>query len=551
MKILFLDGQCIKKMLISGSYELENNKQQINDLNVFPIPDGDTGDNMSMTVNGGIKYIFDSEDDNIGNIFSSFSEGTFLSARGNSGVIISRIFTGISDVLKNNAKCSLDDFKNALENGIYLSYKAVSNPVEGTILTVFKNGVRRTCENESDFMEPDFISFFGSLLKNMNKALTETTEQLEILKSSGVVDSGGAGLVVFFSGMKKALEGNEVISNNSVKVHNNSGGLDFSKFTSESQLNYGYCTEFNLRLMTSKVGEVPLFDEKIIFDYLNGCGESLVFFRSESIIRVHVHTKKPGDILNFCQRYGEFLSIKIENMTLQHNESVFAISKKEIRKKYATLVVANGVGVCSKFKELGVDFVLNGGQSMNPSVDDFISAYKTLNAENIIVFPSNSNIIMTAQQSAENYNNSNIYVVENKDIGTSYTAIASTDFNSSLDEIKRQIDTAMKNTFTYSVSKANRDLKTETLNILSGDFITFKGKDIISTHKDRILSIMELLNKINLDDFSVLFLISGKNVKINEVEKLLNEINNINKDLEVLHINGGQPVYDYTLVFYN
>lgn len=546
-QIVNLDGILFRKMLLGGVCELEINRKKINDLNVFPVPDGDTGDNMYMTLTGGLENITDESGDNIGKISTLFSQGTFMNARGNSGVILSRIISGISSVLKNNSKSDVLLFIRALNEGISSSYKAVPNPVEGTMLTVFKNSVIRTVQHHDDCK--DFIHFFSFLIDNMKKALLETEEQLEVLKQAGVVDSGGAGLVSFFSGMFNVLNGTEKPGdvNSDVKIRNNK--LDFSKFTSESELVFGYCTEFNLRLMKSKVGDVNLFDESEIFNFLNSAGDSVVCFRDDSIIRVHVHTKKPGEILNYCQKFGEFLTLKIENMTLQHNESVFSVPQKKIHKKYGIVVVANGEGVCRTFKELGVDCIIDGGQTMNPSVEDFITAYKSLNVDNIILFPNNSNVILTAVQSAEIYKEVPVYVIQNNDIGTSYAAIASLNSEGSIGDILSQIDECMNETLSFSISRADKDYHNGSTDVAKGDFIGISGKNIISSDKDRSTVLKKIMSFVKTDDYSLFILISGKNVDSKEAEKELKELKTMDNELELIYINGGQSVYDYVLIF--
>ncbi|MBR6085516.1 MAG: DAK2 domain-containing protein [Spirochaetales bacterium] len=556
MAIKTLGGKMYARMIIGGSKELDRNRQIVNDLNVFPIPDGDTGDNMFMTANGGSEAL-ETDNENLTEVSRQVSQGMFMGARGNSGVILSRIFKGISLGLSDVENTDTAGFLKALRSGVDESYKAVAQPVEGTILTVFRCAVEAAAsQNESTFEE-----LFKVLNAAMRDALEKTPTQLEVLRQAGVVDSGGAGLVYIFHGMEKALNGEQYEENTPTRVKDNGPRKpDLSKFNESSDLTYGYCTEFILQLMTAKVGDVSKFDEQPIFDYLNQNGESVVAFRDGSIIRVHIHTKTPGEILNHCQIWGEFLTLKIENMTIQHNQSIvqnnYSAPEEDIvlrtgkpKKKYATVTVATGEGICNLFREIGVDAVINGGQSMNPSVRDFQEAFDTIEAENIIVFPNNGNVILTAKQIADVYDKANIIVIPNKDLGTGYAAISMLDTSKDdPEEVVASIEESIQGVITAMVSKANRDTEQDGVEIRNGDYIGFADDVVYTDSPNRRECCEKLLYKLNSGDYSILMLIKGKDVPQDEAEDLAGELENRYKLTEIIPIDGGQPIHDYVII---
>ncbi|MCR4676422.1 MAG: DAK2 domain-containing protein [Sphaerochaetaceae bacterium] len=549
-----ITGSLYAQMVRSGAYELSENKKTVNDLNVFPIPDGDTGDNMLMTIAGGVERISQSNSD-IGRIASEVSNGMFASARGNSGVILSRIFAGISRGLEGKKDVSIEEFSKALLDGSLESYKAVANPVEGTVLTVYRDAVNFADSRVSD--SSTFESYFTDLVDEMEKALERTPEQLDVLKEAGVVDSGGAGFVYITHGMQKALSGESHDDINLDLAHNDKKKVapDYSAFNENSELVYGYCTEFVLQLLNSKVKDVNTFDEKEIYDYLNSVGESVVAFREKSIVRVHVHTKTPGDILNHCQKWGEFLMLKIENMTLQHNETI-GKHREELnlrtgaKKSFATVAVASGDGIVQTFKDLGVDEVVSGGQSMNPSVNDFIKAFEKVNARTIFVFPDNGNIIMTAKQAAESFKDSDVRVIENHDVGSALAALSVLDLSSAnADEIVSQIEDNCKSVLTLSVAKANRNTVSNGVEIKEGEYICFEGKKILSSNPSRLQSLVLGSRTVNQDDYGILMVFYGKDVSPAEAEETEKKMKGEFGDLDVILINGKQDVYDYIMVF--
>ena len=552
MNTRIIDGTLFARMIKEGTRELNRNRQTVNDLNVFPIPDGDTGDNMFMTMDGGAQAV-DSSSKDLGKNAKLTAQGMFMGARGNSGVILSRIFKGISLGLADVTEADLSVFMKALSDGVSESYKAVSQPVEGTILTVFREAVENTGKTVND--STTFEMMFEELLDEMSKSLKHTPELLDVLKQAGVVDSGGAGLIYIFQGMENALLGLETEDTGEKESQNGPKKPDLTKFNEDSELIYGYCTEFILQLMTAKVGDVSKFDEKVVFDYLASVGESLVAFRDGSIIRVHVHTKTPGEILNHCQQWGEFLTLKIENMTVQHNETIgherpeLDLTTKKPRKRFATVTVAAGTGIIDIFREVGVDAVINGGQSMNPSVKDFIDAYKTIDAETIIVFPNNGNVILTARESAAVYEESEIVVIPNKDLGTGYAAISMLDTaKNNTEEMVEAITASMEGVVTAMVSQANRDTEQDGVQIVSGHYIGFAGSTVYTDNADRVTAMLDLADKLSAGDYSILMLIKGKDVPQEEAEDLLGTLEKKYRLTEIIPIDGEQPIHDYVMI---
>ena len=557
MNTNILDGRAYARMIIGGSRELDRNRQIVNDLNVFPIPDGDTGDNMFMTANGGAETL-QTDNGNLSEVARQAAQGMFMGARGNSGVILSRIFKGISLGLSGHEEADVPTFLKALRSGVDESYKAVAQPVEGTILTVFRCAVEDAARTGAD----SFEELFEVLNSAMREALEKTPTQLEVLRQAGVVDSGGAGLVYIFHGMEKALNGEQY--EDAPKAQSKDNGPrkpDLSKFNEDSDLTYGYCTEFILQLMTAKVGDVSSFDEQQVFDYLNEVGESVVAFRDGSIIRVHVHTKTPGEILNHCQKWGEFLTLKIENMTIQHNQSIvqnnysapeqeeLVLRTEKPKKKYATVTVATGEGMCNLFREIGVDAVINGGQSMNPSVRDFQDAFDSIEAENIVVFPNNGNVILTAKQIADVYTKANIIVIPNKDLGTGYAAISMLDTSKeNADELVASIEASMEGVVTAMVSKANRNTEQDGVQIKDGDYIGFADDVVYTDSPNRIECCEKLIDKLDSGDYSIMMFIKGKDVPQDEADALLEELENKYKLTEIIPVDGGQPIHDYVII---
>ena len=451
MNTTSVNGALLAAMIKNGAASLKNKVKEVNDLNVFPIPDGDTGDNMFLTIDAGVVALAD-EPASVGEAARLAANGMLLGARGNSGVILSRIFAGIARGLEGVDEADVRTFHKAMESGVKESYSAVSVPVEGTILTVYRDAVRYagTCITGGTSME----TYFEDLHYELCRSLERTPDLLDVLREAGVVDSGGAGFIYIAEGMAKALSGEMTELAETSAARKN---VDLNAFTEDSVLEFGYCTEFLLRLQRAKV-DIDTFDVNPLIEWLGSVGDSVVCFKEGSIVKVHVHTMKPGDVFNHVQQYGEFLTIKVENMTLQHNEvhggESFKSRIEKPRKPFGIVSVAAGKGI----------------------KEDMISAFEQINADVIFVFPNNSNIIMTANQAAEIYKGSDVRVVPSKTIGEGYAAISMLDTEiGDTDAIIESLKEIIADVVTGTVSKAVRDTEMGGVSVRKDDYIGFVG----------------------------------------------------------------------------
>ena len=537
-----LDSLTFVAMLRQGAVILGQNKKVINDLNVFPIPDGDTGDNMLMTLKAGCDAIKDHLG-TLSELAAAASSGMLLGARGNSGVILSRIFAGLAKGLKDVIAADTNTFAKAMQSAVDEAYKSVPVPVEGTIITVLREGAAGADASSN------LNHYFDTLIDAMQVSLDHTPELLQVLTDADVVDSGGAGLVSIFRGMDEALNG--IISEEEIEpAMAPTPAVELDKFTENSTLEFGYCTEFLLRLMRSKV-DLDTFDENVIFDYLNRVGESVVAFREGTIVKVHVHTFTPGVILNEMQKFGEFLTLKIENMALQHHQSTNQnnASFKLPPKPYGIVTVASGEGLINAFREFGTDEVIAGGQTMNPSTQDFLDAFARINAQHILVFPNNKNIKMAADQAAELYKDADIHVLPSTTIGEGYYGIGSIDRdNPNVDEVIASVTEVMQSVLTGMVSTAIRDAEGDQVSVHTGDYVGYSGKQILSDSPDRETAAKALIERLGAASRDVMLVFNGENVPSEEAERLVADLQTQYKNLEIMLNNGAQPVYDYIIV---
>ena len=549
MNTTTMNGALFARMVRNGAANLNKSRTIVNDLNVFPIPDGDTGDNMYMTMDSGSVAVKDIQELTLEETSSKVARGMLLGARGNSGVILSRIFAGIAKGFLGNGVADVNAVAKAFACGVTESYGAVSVPVEGTILTVYKDAVAYANSriHEGSTLEEYFEDFLGELRCSLDR----TPELLAVLKEAGVVDSGGAGFVYIAEGMRLALDGTELEAEEA-KSEGGSKAIDTSTFTEDSVLEFGYCTEFLLRLQSCKIN-VAEFDEKELIDYLNAVGESVVAFRDGSIVKVHVHTMKPGEILNHCQKYGEFLTLKMENMMLQHHattiQNAFEVKPRKPHKRYGIVTVASGKGIKETFTSLGADVVIDGGQSMNPSAEDFVEAFESIDADTIFVFPNNSNIILTAKQAAALYGASDVRVIANKTIGEGYAAISMLDTsNEDVDAILAEIDEIVASVVTGTVSQASRDTEKDGVAVHNGDYIGFVGDTIYVDQPNAEAAARKLAETLHAEKYDVMLLICGKDPSAEAAEELFRELKQSYKRTEVIMIDGGQPVFDYLMI---
>ena len=542
-----MNGSRFFALVQNGAFELKANKNIINDLNVFPIPDGDTGDNMFMTINAGCLQAKETvaQISSLGTVAEALSRGMLLGARGNSGVILSRIFAGIARGLKGVDETAVSDFAHAMSCGVEEAYGSVSVPVEGTILTVLKDAVNKANALGADSLE----TYFNALLPEMEASLERTPDLLPVLKEADVVDSGGAGLLCIFRGMDKALKGDMLSSDGeSDEKSAPKPQVNLDAFTADSELLFGYCTEFLLRLQRSKV-DLENFDIQEIIDYLNAAGDSVVCFRDGSIVKVHVHTKTPGEILSHCQRWGEFLTLKIENMTLQHHETNIRNAFSKPHKAYGIVTVASGQGLVNAFKEAGADYVIEGGQTMNPSAQSFIEAFDTVAADTIFVFPNNSNIVLTAQQAGELYEKSKVVVLPSKTMGAGYVAIASMDLSiKDTEALVASAEETMQSVTCGMVTRATRDTSLDGVEIHKDDSLGICHGDILCDASVPEEAAVQLCAKIEVADHDVALVFKGEDSPMDAAEQLVAHLQQQYPRTEFIMTDGGQPVYNYIIV---
>lgn len=545
-----IDGKLFERLVLSGANSLKTHVKIVNDLNVFPIPDGDTGDNMLMTLSGGLNGLKSVKENSVDLKASALASGMLLNARGNSGVILSQLFAGLAEGLKGCETADMSVFGNALKLGVKRAYSAVIKPVEGTMLTVAReaaDGVEKTTKE-------NLGEFFSTFTKSMQESLERTPDILAVLKEAGVIDSGGAGLLYIAEGMKHALDSEDVFSEIAVTT-DGPKDLDFSKFTADSEMVFGYCTECLLRLQNKKV-DAENFDTSVIIDFLESIGDSIVCFKTDTIVKIHVHTMTPYKVLEFCQRFGEFLTIKIENMTLEHNEKdqeedivIKMPEKTSVRKKIGIVTVANGKGLTDTFSELGADFVIDGGQGNNPSIETFIGAFDKVNADEIFVLPNNGNIIMAARQAADMYEKSNVRVIETKNLGQAYSILSMIDFGcDDADRIEERMKEDMQEVVTGMISTAVRSTVVDGVDIEKGNYIGFIDKKMLFSHADKIKTLEGLLDKIGMEEKSFVIAVYGNGITNEERKETAKLIESSYPDVEFYEIDGQQDVYDFILI---
>ncbi|MCR5585069.1 MAG: DAK2 domain-containing protein [Lachnospiraceae bacterium] len=545
-----LSGELYSTLIKGGAANLRANAQIVNDLNVFPIPDGDTGENMSLTITGGVTAAENAGSYSLSDMSDTIANGMLLSARGNSGVILSQFFSGIAKGFTGSEKADVRTVGFAFKSGVRRAYEAVMKPTEGTMLTVAREATEYACDRITD--NSTMESFFSDVLDEMNRSLERTPQLLDVLREAGVIDSGGAGLVYIIDGMNKTLQG-EHISDASLSF--GAKAVDTSKFTADSVMEFGYCTEFLLQLQNCKV-DVENFTIDPILEFLNSIGNSIVAFKTGSIVKVHVHTMTPGKVFDFCQQFGEFLTLKCENMTLQHNDT---LAKEEKRgenapvrsehKKFAAITVATGDGIKETLKTLGADFVLDGGQGKNPSSEDFIEAFDNVNADTIFVLPNNGNIVMAAQLAADIYKDSKVVVIPSKSIGDGYAALSMLSYDSGdVDTITNEMKEAMDGVVTGEVTRSVRDANIDGVEIRNNDFIGFSGKNMLASNADKLEATTEMLNKLNAASHEVMIAIYGNTATTEERKEFRRIAGEKFPHTELYEIDGGQDVYDFEII---
>lgn len=541
-----LDGRTLKAMLIGGVENIRSNVNEINDLNVFPVPDGDTGTNMTKTLEGGISEISRIDADDIASIIEKFAKGVILGARGNSGVILSQIFSGIKDELAKHDRVSARELAEAYRSGIERSYAAVTNPTEGTILTVFREATEFAAKKVTE--KSTIEDFYKLHIAEARRSLTRTKEILPVLAEADVVDSGAAGYLCIAVGMYWALTGKINAALYEAQPET-APAIDIDSFTRDSVLEFGYCTEFLLRLTTAKV-DPDAFEASEVIRLLESMGgESIVSYKDGDIVKVHVHTFNPGEVLAACQRYGEFLTVKIENMSVGHSGDTSEQKpvKKAKRPALSVLAVATGEGICSLFTDMGADGIISGGQTANPSTEEFIEAFRKYDAENIFVLPNNKNVFLAAKQAADMWDTSKVYIIPTATLMQGYSALAvKSPGVKDYDRLARDMESAAREVVSGEVTFAVRDVTLDGIDIVKGDFIAITDGRITADANTPEQALVELLSAVeDMDDYELITLFVGRDVSDDTRVEITDRIEELYPDHEVVVYKGGQDVYCY------
>ena len=538
-----IDGKKFRDMFVSGANNLQNNKDLVDKLNVFPVPDGDTGTNMSLTISCAIKELNKVEQDDIGQLGKALSKGSLMGARGNSGVILSQIIRGIAKSIEGKETLNSMDIAEALKNGSDTAYKAVIKPVEGTILTVVRESSDYALKAAA--LEEDVIEFMKLLVKEANNSLDRTPELLHALKEAGVVDSGGKGLVLVYEGMLKSLEGQFVESQEIQTTETTSVQVENRLSTEDIKLQY--CTEFILE--TDKISDLKMRD--IMIKY----GDSLVVVGDDGIIKVHVHTNTPGTVLQEALAYGQLLTIKIENMKLQHENKVIkdAQEDKEVSeqaavseepKEFGFIATSMGQGLAKIFKDFGVDHIIEGGQTMNPSTEDFMNAIEKMNAHNIIILPNNSNIIMAANQ-AKDLSDKNIIVIPTKNVSQAFAALVNFDADLTIEENEANMVEALSTVKSGQVTYAVRNTVINDVEVKEGNIIGLGEGKLLSAGDNIDEITTNLIESLVDEDSAIITLFYGEDIKEEQAEALRESLEEKFEDIDIELYYGGQPIYYY------
>ena len=545
-------------MFVSGANALDAKKEWINELNVFPVPDGDTGTNMTMTMMSAVRSLQETEDRSLQSVMRAIASGALRGARGNSGVILSQLLRGFSKSVQEEGVLDIPAMAKACERAVETAYKAVMSPKEGTILSVAKAMEDKARElKDSD----DIADFLEEVIRAGDEALAYTPEQLSVLKQAGVVDSGGQGLMVIMHGMQDAFLGREVDLSmpefegpKKENIHVNTENLE------TSDIHFGYCTEFIILL------EQPFTetDEKEMKHFLTGLGDSLVLVADDDLVKIHVHTNEPGSVLQKALGYGQLSRIKIDNMREEHRERLFKDAEKlaleqkkadeeEAReeqlamehKEVSFISVCGGDGLTELFHELGTDIVIAGGQTMNPSTEDFITAIQKINADHIFILPNNSNIVMAANQAADLTTDKDVKVIPTKTVCEGITCLVNYVPQDDVKTVEETLRESRQTVSTIEVTYAIRDTVIDGVEIHKDDYMALCEKMVLSVGTDLDGVVKEAVKKAVTDDSSLVTLYYGKDVKKKDAEKLQESIVDVAQDAEVEVVFGGQPVYYY------
>jgi len=545
----YLSGLLFAKMMKGGASELRANAEEVNKLNVFPVPDGDTGDNMSMTIDSGVAALENIKSDDLSTVMKAASKGMLLGARGNSGVILSQFFAGLATGFENEKKADAYAIGRALTAGVEQAYASVMTPTEGTILTVAREAVEYAVNRLTP--KSTIHTLFADLVKEMHASVERTPEILTVLRDAGVVDSGAAGLFYIMDGINRVLNGEEIEATAEIKPSPSSKVTETS-FGPDSEMVYGYCTEMLVQLMHKKC-DIDAFDVEELKAYLATLGDSIVAFKTDSIVKIHVHTLTPERVLEHARKFGELITVKIENMTLEHTElktDKVEEAPTRVKKKYGVVSVCIGDGIEALFRELGCDEIIRGGQTNNPSTCDFLDAFEKISAEHIFVFPNNSNIVMAANQAGAIYKDAEIHVIPAKTIGAGYVALSSMNFEADDPKIPEgEALEAISRTVSCRVSPSIRDADMNGIHVTSGDTIGIVEKDIVVSDPDRVVATKALISHVlDSGERFMLTVFVGADATDAEQAELEEFVRTKYPFVECYFTNGGQDIYPYIMV---
>lgn len=539
-----INGKLFADMIIQGVQNLSNNADLVDSLNVYPVPDGDTGTNMNLTMTSGREEVENNLSKNIGELGKTFSKGLLMGARGNSGVILSQLFRGFCKNIESESEINSKLLAESFQAGVETAYKAVMKPVEGTILTVAKDAAQAAIEKANN--TEDCIELMEYIIVKANESLENTPNLLAVLKEVGVVDSGGKGLLCVYEGFLKALKGEKVEAkvaklDKDEFVHDEH---DFHGVINTEDIIYGYCTEMMVRFGKNK----KAFDEQEFRQDMSQFGDSLLVINDEEIVKVHVHTEYPGKVFNYGQQYGELIKLKVENMREQHREVIrkeqHTAKPKMETVETAIITISMGEGISEIFKSMGATHIISGGQTMNPSTEDIVKVIEQSKCKRAIILPNNKNILMASEQAASIVD-AEAVVIPTKSIPQGISALFQYDVDATLEENKAQMADSVNNVKSGSLTYAVRDTKIDGVEIKKDAFMGLIEDKIVSSQSDQLTTVTELLNEMLADDSEILTVIIGQDAEQAVTDNMINWIEEQYPDVEVEVHEGGQPIYQY------
>ncbi|MCC0895434.1 fatty acid kinase catalytic subunit FakA [Staphylococcus aureus] len=539
-----INGKLFADMIIQGAQNLSNNADLVDSLNVYPVPDGDTGTNMNLTMTSGREEVENNLSKNIGELGKTFSKGLLMGARGNSGVILSQLFRGFCKNIESESEINSKLLAESFQAGVETAYKAVMKPVEGTILTVAKDATQAAIEKANN--TEDCIELMEYIIVKANESLENTPNLLAVLKEVGVVDSGGKGLLCVYEGFLKALKGEKVEAkvakiDKDEFVHDEH---DFHGVINTEDIIYGYCTEMMVRFGKNK----KAFDEQEFRQDMSQFGDSLLVINDEEIVKVHVHTEYPGKVFNYGQQYGELIKLKVENMREQHREVIrkeqHTAKPKMETVETAIITISMGEGISEIFKSMGATHIISGGQTMNPSTEDIVKVIEQSKCKRAIILPNNKNILMASEQAASIVD-AEAVVIPTKSIPQGISALFQYDVDATLEENKAQMADSVNNVKSGSLTYAVRDTKIDGVEIKKDAFMGLIEDKIVSSQSDQLTTVTELLNEMLAEDSEILTVIIGQDAEQAVTDNMINWIEEQYPDVEVEVHEGGQPIYQY------